>query len=90
MNELILPGSVLVTFLLLPLFAHAGLTSHVPFVLHPVEPALALLRGSYGNASALEIAYGMVTGIAWCVIAWRWGSASIGGVMRRTAATGGR
>lgn len=90
MNELILPGSVLVTFLLLPLLAHVGLTSHTPFLLHPVEPALTLLRAAYGGATVVEIAYGIAAGVAWCVITWRWGSASIRRVMRQTAATGGR
>lgn len=90
MNELILPGSVLVTFLLLPLFAHVGLMSHAPFLLHPVEPSLILLRAAYGGGTAVEIAYGIVAGVAWCAITWRWGSASIGRVMRQTAATGGR
>ena len=90
MNELILPGSVLVTFLLLPLFAHVGLTSHTPFLLHPVEPALTLLRAAYGGATAVEITYGILAGVAWCVVSWRWGSVSIVRVMRQTAATGGR
>lgn len=90
MNELILPGSVLVTFLLLPLLAHVGLTSRAPFLLHPVEPALTLLRAAYGGATAVEIAYGIAAGVAWCAISWRWASASIRRVMRQTAATGGR
>ena len=90
MNELILPGSVLVTFLLLPLLAHAGLSPRGPFLLHPVEPSLALLRSAYGHATAGEIVYGVSAGLAWCAIAWRWGSVSIRNVMRHTAATGGR
>ena len=90
MNELILPGSVLVTFLLLPLLAHFGLAPRSPFLAHPVEPSLTLLRAAYGGAAGAEIAYGVLAGAAWCAIAWYWGSAGIRRVMRQTAATGGR
>jgi fluoroquinolone transport system permease protein len=90
MNELILPGSVLVTFLLLPLLPHAGLVSSAPFLLHPVQPTLSLLRAAYAPAGVTEMAYGLLAGAGWCAISWRWGSRSIRRVMRQTAATGGR
>jgi len=90
MNELILPGSVLVTFLLLPLLPHFGLVPRGPFFVHPVEPALTLLRLSYGSAGRVEAVYGVLAGAVWCAISWHWGSAAIRRVMRQTAATGGR
>lgn len=90
MNELILPGSVLVTFLLTPLLAHVGLMSRAPFLVHPVEPALTLLRVAYGRAGGWETGYAVFAGAGWCVVAWRWGNASLRQMMRRTAATGGR
>jgi len=90
MNELILPGSVLVTFLLIPLLAHFGLVSRVILLAHPVEPPLTLLRAAYGRAAVWEIGYGALGSMVWCVVTWRWGSASIRRVMRQTAATGGR
>lgn len=89
-NQLILPGSVFVTFLLLPLLAHFGMASRRLFLVHPVEPALTLVRASYTGASAADVAYGTVASVLWCLIAWQWGTASIARAMRDTRATGGR
>lgn len=89
-NQLILPGSVFVTFLLLPLLAHFGMASRRLFLVHPIEPALTLARASYSGAGAADIAYGTVGSVVWCLIAWQWGTASIARAMRDTRATGGR
>lgn len=89
-NELVLPASVLVTFLLLPLLPHFGLLPRTPFLIHPVEPSLTLLRGAYTPLTAVDAVFGGVGSVAWGAIAWRWGSARVARVMRETAATGGR
>ncbi len=89
-NELILPGSVVVTVLLLPLLAHFGLAARGIFLIHPIEPPLTLVRASYSGASAGELAFGAVGSLVWCLVAWQWGIASIARAMRDTRATGGR
>lgn len=89
-NQLILPGSVFVTFLLLPLLAHFGMASRQLFLLHPIEPPLTLVRASYAGASMVDAAFGAVGSLLWCLAAWHWGTASITRAMRNTVATGGR
>jgi fluoroquinolone transport system permease protein len=46
-NALLLPASSVVTLLLLPLLPHFGLAPRLPFLLQPIEPALALMRTGY-------------------------------------------
>jgi fluoroquinolone transport system permease protein len=89
-NELVLPASVFVTFLLLPLLPHFGLVPRAPFLMHPVEPALTLLRGAYTPLTPLDALFGGVGSMIWGGLAWRWGSARVARVMRETTATGGR
>ena len=89
-NEMILPGSVFVTFLLLPLLAHFGMSPRAPFLLHPVEPPLTLIRAAYVEPAAGELLFGTLGSIAWCGVAWRWGRASLERSMRDTRASGGR
>ena len=89
-NELLLPGSVFVTFLLLPVLPQLGLAPREPFLAHPVEPALTLIRGSYRGLSTVDAAYAVVGSIVWGVLAWRWGTSGIARLMRMTAASGGR
>lgn len=89
-NELILPASVFVTFLLAPLLPHFGLVSRWPFVVHPVEPALTLVRGGYTTLPVADLVFGVAGSLVWCGVAWRWGTASVARAMRATEATGGR
>ena len=49
-NAMLLPASAFVALLLLPLLPHFGLAPPTWFRLHPVEPALALIRGGYGGS----------------------------------------
>jgi fluoroquinolone transport system permease protein len=89
-NEMLLPASVFVSVLLLPLLPHFGLVSRAPFLVHPIEPALALMRAGYGTGSRGDIAFGVVGSIAWSVIAFRWGRNRVARLMRDTRAGGGR
>jgi fluoroquinolone transport system permease protein len=89
-NALLLPASALVTLLLLPLLPHFGLLPRLPFLLHPIEPALALIRAGYGAAGPGEIAFGVAGSSAWSALAFRWGRESVGRLMRDTRAGGGR
>jgi fluoroquinolone transport system permease protein len=89
-NELILPASVFVTFLLVPLLPHFGLLPRAPFVVHPVEPALTLVRGGYTTLSVADLVFGVAGSLGWGALAWRWGTSSVARAMRTTEATGGR
>lgn len=89
-NEMILPGSLFVTFLLLPLLAHFGMLPRAPFLIHPVEPALTLIRAAYGGTTALDLVFAAAGSLAWCGVAWWWGRSSLERSMRDTRASGGR
>jgi fluoroquinolone transport system permease protein len=89
-NAMLLPASVFVTALLLPLLPHFGLAPRVAFLLHPTEPAFTLVRAGYRSASATEVAYGFLGSIFWSSIAYWWGLRSVARLMRDTRASGGR
>ena len=89
-NALLLPASLVVTLLLLPLFAHVGLAPRSLFLLHPIEPALTLIRAGYAPASAGELVFGGAGSLAWSAIAFLWGRRCVGRLMRDTRASGGR
>jgi fluoroquinolone transport system permease protein len=89
-NELILPASVFVTFLLLPLLAHFGVIPRALVLAHPVEPALTLVRAGYVSPAAVDAGYGVVGSLAWGLAAWQWGTWSVARAMRDTRASGGR
>jgi hypothetical protein len=87
---MILPGSVFVTFLLLPLLAHFGLLPRAAFLVHPVEPPLTLIRAAYVESEVRDLLFGVVGSTVWCGAAWWWGCASLERSMRDTRASGGR
>jgi hypothetical protein len=89
-NEMLLPASAFVAVLLLPLLPHFGLGPRAPFLVHPIEPALALIRAGYGAGNAREIAYGACGSAVWSAIAFVWGRNRVGRSMRDTRAAGGR
>ena len=89
-NALLLPASVFVTALLLPLLPHFGLAPRLLFLLHPTEPALTLIRAGYRSAAAGDVWFGFVGSVFWSAIAYRWGLRSVARLMRDTRATGGR
>ncbi len=71
-NEWILPSAVVVTVLCLPLLSHFGFTESALARIHPLEPALVLMRGAYERIASWEIAYGVVGAAAWTVIGVVW------------------
>ena len=71
-NEFLFPSVVLVTALLLPLLAHFGVMSRVPFLVHPVEPPLALMRAAYQPAGGPELAYAVAGTLAWVAVSYVW------------------
>jgi len=89
-NALLLPASVVVSFLLLPLVPHFGLGPRTLVLLHPIEPSLTLMRAGYGAASGTDLVFGVAGSIAWSSIAFVWGRNRVGRLMRDTRATGGR
>jgi fluoroquinolone transport system permease protein len=89
-NALLLPASLVVTLLLAPLLAHVGVAPHSLFVLHPVEPALALMRAGYVSADVGELAFGAVGSLAWGAVIFVWARRHVSRLMRNTHASGGR
>jgi fluoroquinolone transport system permease protein len=89
-NTLLLPASAFVTLLLLPLLPHFGLVPRAPFLLHPIEPVLALLRTAYGVTGGSDVVYGVVGSAGWSGVAFVWGRNGVHAVMHDTRAAGGR
>ncbi len=89
-NALLLPASVVVALLLAPLLAHVGLAPRSLFLLHPIEPALILIRAGYAPTAPGELAFGAAGSVAWCGFAFLWGRSRVSRLMRNTQASGGR
>jgi fluoroquinolone transport system permease protein len=89
-NALLLPASAFVALLLLPLLPHFELAPRPPFIVHPLEPPMTLIRAGYGVSSGTDIAYGLLGSLAWSAIAFAWGRNRVRAVMRNTRASGGR
>jgi fluoroquinolone transport system permease protein len=89
-NTLLLPASAFVTLLLLPLLPHFGLAPRLPFLLHPLEPPMTLLRAAYQRIDSIEIAFGIVGSVSWSALAFVWGQRRVRALMQNTRASGGR
>ena len=89
-NTFLLPASVVVTLLLLPLLPHFGFAPRWLFMLHPTEPSLTLIRAGYGAAGDLDLVFGLPGSVFWSVVAFLWARRRVRGVMRDTRAGGGR
>lgn len=89
-NALLLPASVVVPLLLLSLLPHFGLAPRALFLVHPIEPALTLIRAAYGEINVGNVAFGVLGSIFWGAIAFLWGQRCVSRLMRNTLATGGR
>ena len=71
-NEFLMPSVLIAAALQLPLLAHFDVMSRGPLLLHPVEPALALMRAAYEPVASGELVYGFVAGAAWLGISYWW------------------
>ncbi|HMP42973.1 MAG TPA: hypothetical protein PKA05_21540 [Roseiflexaceae bacterium] len=73
LNEYLLPSMVIVSLLTLPLLPAALGWQHPLLLLHPLQPAMSLLRASIEPVAAWEIGYAVVAGIGWAALA-AWGA----------------
>ena len=89
-NALLLPASVVVALLLLPLLPHFGLAPRALFLAHPMEPPMTLIRAAYGGAGIGDLLFGTLGSIGWGAVAFWWGQRRVSRLMRQTLATGGR
>jgi fluoroquinolone transport system permease protein len=89
-NALLLPASAFVVLLLLALLPHFGLAPRWPFLLHPLEPPITLIRAGYGVGNPGELAFGIVGSAGWGVAAFLWGRNGVRALMGEARATGGR
>jgi fluoroquinolone transport system permease protein len=89
-NALLLPASVVVTLLLLPLLPHFGLAPRALFLVHPVEAPLTLMRAAYEETSVADVTFGVLGAIGWGTVAFWWAQRRVSRLMTDTLATGGR
>jgi fluoroquinolone transport system permease protein len=89
-NALLLPASAFVALLLLPLLPHFGLAPRWPFLAHPLEPPMILLRAAYGPLDRTEIVFGLAGSLGWSALAFAWGRNRARALMQNTRASGGR
>jgi fluoroquinolone transport system permease protein len=89
-NSLLLPASVIVTLLLLPLLGHFGLAPRPLMVWHPMEPAITLLRAAYRPTAGPELLFAVIGSGIWAGLAFRLAQNAVAQLMRDTRASGGR
>ena len=75
LNEYLLPSILVVMALWLPLLDHFGLVRSPLFWLHPMQPALVLLRAAFAPAAApgqfaWQLAYGVLGSFFWLVLSY--------------------
>lgn len=71
-NAYVIPSGFVVLVLLLPLIDHVGLWRHPIFYLHPLQPALLLLRAAFEPPASWQIAYGLGGSLLWFTISFAW------------------
>ena len=71
-NESLLPSALIVAVLVSPILNHFGLWRSFIFYLHPVQPALILLRWAFMPVAPWEIIYGLVGSLFWLAVAFAW------------------
>ena len=89
-NALLLPASAFVALLLLPLLPHFSLAPRLPFLVHPLEPPMTLIRAGYGGVDRIDIAFGILGSFGWSALAFVWGRNRVRALMHSTLALGGR
>lgn len=82
LNTLLLPASMVITVLLLPLLPHAGLAPRAPFLLHPLEPGLTLIRAAYQPTNFAELVFGVAGCALWVTVTFVWGRRAVSLMMR--------
>lgn len=88
LNTLLLPASMVITVLLLPLLPHAGLTPRTPFLLHPLEPGMTVLRAAFQPSSPADLVFGIGGCVLWGTVAFAWGRRSVLHMMRSASLQG--
>ena len=89
-NEFLLPATVVVTGLVVPMLALFGLETRFPLFWHPLDPSLVLLRASYEDTSPGPLIFGVLGSLGWSAEAFWWAQGRLDQLMRDTRATGGR
>lgn len=67
-NQWLMPSVVWITLLMAPLLGHFGMLDGRVLLWHPVEPGMALLRGSYGPVPEPTAAYGWIGSTGWVAV----------------------
>lgn len=81
----LLPSVLVLLGLMLPLVDHFGLWPSPVFYLHPLQPALVLLRAGFADAAPSELAYAFGAGLSWLALAFMWAERTLGRFVVRAA-----
>jgi fluoroquinolone transport system permease protein len=86
-NEFLLPSIVCVIGLSLPLLHYTGIWDSWVILLHPVQPALVLMRAAVMPTRPWELVYGLGAGTMWSAAAYVVARRAFGGFIVRSAGT---
>ncbi|GAB4212373.1 MAG: ABC transporter permease [Roseiflexaceae bacterium] len=71
-NEYLMPSTLYVTLLWLPLLAYTAQWRPWPLLLHPLSGPLALIEAAFAPASTGQLLYGLGTSTAWVAVFGVW------------------
>lgn len=71
-SEYLLPSSLYVALLWLPLLAYMAQWQPWPLLLHPLSPPLALVEAAFSPAPPARLLYGLGGSALWIALFWRW------------------
>ncbi len=71
-NEYILPSTLVITVLALPLADYFGLWSNPIFYLWPTQPALLLLKGAFQPIATWQMLYALSASVVWLGLGYWW------------------
>jgi fluoroquinolone transport system permease protein len=71
-NEYLMPSALVVLLLMLPLVDYLGLWRSALFAVHPLQPLLVIMRGSFVSLAGWEIGYGIGGALLWLAVGLLW------------------
>jgi fluoroquinolone transport system permease protein len=69
-NEYLMPSALYITLLMLPLLHYTGIWRTPLFYLHPIQPAIELMRAAVEPVGVAMVAYGVLAGGAWLGVSY--------------------
>ncbi len=88
-NDYLMPSVGWVTLMILPIILSGAGVEHPLVWLHPLTPALIVLRQAYTPHLGLETLLSLLLSSVWAVVAWRWAMHAFVRFVDPTSATQG-